>query len=229
MVQFALDYLHLYTIGAFVAIVVTVATMAGSVAIGFFGALGRLSEHRLIRALASAYVALFRGVPPLVLLYVVYFGLPSWAHDQGIRFLIDLLTPLNNRILAAVIAFAANSGAYSTEIIRASIESIPTEQTEAARSLGMSYWLTMRRVIVPQSMRVAFAPLGNEFITVLKGTSLASVIGVTELMRDAQLAAAATFKNLTAYSLAAVFYVILVIILQRIVTSVEKRFAFSHS
>ena len=228
MAQFARDYLHLYTIGALVAIILTLATMAGSIGIGFLAALGRLSEHRPIRTVASSYVAIFRGVPPLVLLYVVYFGLPSWAHDVGISFLVNLLSPLNNRILAAVIAFAANSGAYSTEIIRASIESIPTEQTEAARSLGMSYWLTMRRVIVPQSMRVAFAPLGNEFITVLKGTSLASVIGVTELMRDAQLAAAATFRNLTAYSLAAVFYVILVIILQRIVTSIEKRFTFTH-
>ena len=229
MAQFTFDYLYLYTVGAIVGIVLTLATMAGSIAIGLFGALGRLSGHRTVRALASAYVALFRGVPPLVLLYIIYFGLPTWAHDLGIGFLVDLLSPLNNRLLAAVVAFAANSGAYSTEIIRASIESIPGEQAEAARSLGMSYGLAMRRVILPQAMRVAFAPLGNEFITVLKGTSLASVIGVTELMRDAQLAAAATFKNLMAYSLAAIFYVIMVIILQYIVTSVEKRFTFAHS
>ncbi len=229
MLQFARDYLPFYTIGAVVGMGLTLTSMLGSVAIGLVGALGRVSERPAVRTLASGYVAIFRGVPPLVLLYVVYFGLPSWAHDLGIRFLMDLLSPLNNRILAAVVAFALNSGAYSTEIIRASIQSIPPEQTEAARSLGMSYWLTMRRVIIPQSLRVAFAPLGNEFITVLKGTSLASVIGVTELMRDAQLAAAATFQNLVAYSLAAIFYVVMVIILQQMVSMVEKRFSLHHA
>jgi His/Glu/Gln/Arg/opine family amino acid ABC transporter permease subunit len=203
----------------------TVVSMAASVGIGLAGALGRLSESRVIRAFVSAYVALFRGIPPLVLLYVVYFGLPGWAQDLNIRPLVSFLTPLNNRVFAAVVAFAINSGAYSTEIIRSAIRSIPAEQMEAAESLGMSYWLAMRRIILPQSARVAFPPLGNEFITVLKGTSLASVIGVTELMRNAQLAAASTFKNLTAYTLAAFFYVVMVVVLQTIVSSFERRFS----
>jgi len=202
--------------------------MLGSVALGLVTALGRVSGNRVAQALGSAYVALFRGIPPLVLLYVIYFGVPSWASSLGIRVVADFLAPLNNRIIATVIALAINSGAYSTEIIRASIGSIPVEQMEAARSLGMSSWLAMRRIIIPQSARVAFAPLGNEFITVLKGTSLASVIGVTELMRDAQLAAASTFQNLMAYTLAGVFYVAMVIVLQYFVSLIERRFAVAH-
>ena len=151
-----------------------------------------------------------------------------WAQQLGIRPLVAFLAPLNNRILAAVVAFGFNSGAYSTEIIRSAIAAIPPEQMEAAQSLGMSYWLAMRRIIIPQSARVAFPPLGNEFIAVIKGTSLASVIGVTELMRHAQLVAAATFQNLAAYTLAAVFYVVLVIILQSGVSLIERRFSLTH-
>jgi His/Glu/Gln/Arg/opine family amino acid ABC transporter permease subunit len=217
-----LAYLPMYAIGALVGIGLTVAAMIGSVAIGLVAALGRVSKYAVPRALTGAYVAVFRGVPPLVLLYIVYFGLPAWAQQLRIEPLITLLVPLNNRLFAATVAFAINSGAYTTEIIRASILSISADQMEAGRSIGMSYMLCMRRIILPQAMRVAFPSLGNEFITVLKGTSLASVIGVTELMRSAQLAAAATFQNLAAYSLAAVFYVALVIVLQAIVTLVER-------
>jgi glutamine transport system permease protein len=228
MVQFAKDYVPLYFEGTLVAISVTIVSMMLSVTIGLVAALARLSKNRFAPGLVSTYVALFRGVPPLVLLYVVYFGLPSWAQQTGLRSLADFLAPLNNRILAAVIAFGFNSGAYSTEIIRSAIASIPHEQMETAQSLGMSYWLAMRRIIVPQSARVAFPPLGNEFIAVLKGTSLASVIGVTELMRDAQLVAAATFQNLMAYSLAGVYYVVLVIVLQSAVSWGERRLTVAH-
>jgi His/Glu/Gln/Arg/opine family amino acid ABC transporter permease subunit len=228
MLQFARDYLPLYFQGTLVAIAVTVLSMMLSVALGLVAALGRLSGSRAARSIVSAYVAFFRGIPPLVLLYVVYFGLPSWAEQMGIRPLAAFLAPLNNRVLSAVIAFGVNSGAYSTEIIRSAIASIPHEQMEAAQSLGMSYWLAMRRIIVPQSARVAFPPLGNEFIAVLKGTSLASVIGVTELMRDAQLVAAATFQNLMAYSLAGVYYVVLVIMLQGAVGWIEGRLSLAH-
>ena len=228
MLEFAKAYLPLYFEGAVVGVGLAALTMVLSIGIGLLAALGRTSGVLLIRSVVSAYVALFRGVPPLVLLYLVYFGLPSWAQELGIRPLVAFLAPLNNRILAAVVAFGFNSGAYSTEIIRSAIAAIPPEQMEAAQSLGMSYWLAMRRIIIPQSARVAFPPLGNEFIAVIKGTSLASVIGVTELMRDAQLVAAATFQNLLAYTLAAVFYVVLVIILQSGVSLIERRFSLTH-
>jgi polar amino acid transport system permease protein len=221
LLEFARAYFPFYLSGAGVGIALTLVAMIGSVAIGIVGALARVSRHSVPRAIATVYVAVFRGVPPLVLLYIFYFGLPTWAQEMQIGWLISLLAPLNNRLFAATLAFAINSGAYSTEIVRASINSIESDQFEAARSLGMSYVLSLRRIILPQALRIAFPPLGNEFIIVLKGTSLASVIGVTELMRSAQQAAAATFENLTAYSFAAMFYIVLVAVLQIFVAMLE--------
>jgi His/Glu/Gln/Arg/opine family amino acid ABC transporter permease subunit len=214
MIEFAVSYFPLYCEGTLIGLGLTALAMVGSVVIGLMVALARISNSRALRAVGATYVALFRGIPPLVLLYVIYFGLPTLAQEAGSPLLKAVFMPLDNRICAAAVAFAINSGAYSAEIIRAAITSVPVEQLEAARSIAMSYSLAMRRIILPQAIRIAFPPLGNEFITVLKGTSLASVIGVTELMRTAQMAASATFMNLTAYMFAAVFYIVLVIILQ---------------
>jgi His/Glu/Gln/Arg/opine family amino acid ABC transporter permease subunit len=222
LVEFARTYFPLYFQGALIGIGLTILAMLGSVAIGLVGALARIARQPLPRTAASTYVAIFRGVPPLVLLYILYFGLPAWAQEMQIGWLVAAVGPLNNRLLAATVAFAINSGAYSTEILRASINSIESDQFEAARSLGMSYPMSLRRIILPQALRIAFPPLGNEFIVVLKGTSLASVIGVTELMRSAQQAAAATFQNLTAYLFAAVFYVLLVALLQLAIGILER-------
>ena len=214
MIQFVATYTPAYLAGIFLGLGLALLAFGGSLVIGLFGAFGRISSRPWLRALASAYVALFRGIPPLVLLYIVYFGLPAWAHEIGSAPLEAFFAPLDNRIIAAALAFAVNSGAYTSEIYRASILSIHAEQMEAARSLGMTYSKAMRRIILPQAFKVAFPPLSNELIVVLKGTSLASVIGVTELMRTAQIAASATFQNLLAYSYAALFYVVFVILLQ---------------
>ncbi|WP_296744758.1 amino acid ABC transporter permease [Mesorhizobium sp.] len=223
MIEFAATYAGLYFRGLLLGLGLTVAAMAGAFLIGLFVALARLSQRRWLRAAGGAYVALFRGIPPLVLLYLVYFGLPAWAAQVGNPFLIALLGPLDNRLLAATLAFSVNAGAYTTEIIRASIQALPADQMEAAKSIGMTHGLAMRRIVLPQSLRIAFPPLCNEFIVILKGTSLASVIGVTELMRSAQMVAAATFLNLQAYVLAAVFYVVAVIVLQTLSSIVELK------
>ncbi len=222
MIEFATTYFGLYLQGTLIGIGLTILAMIGSLLIGLAVALARLSGNKVARAVGSGYVALFRGIPPLLLIYIVYFGLPAWAQSADIPWLSTMVSPLDNRIISATVALAVNSGAYSAEIIRASIVSVPAEQAETAKSIGMSYWLSLRRIILPQAFRVAFAPLGNETITVLKGTSLVSVIGVTELMRTAQLTASATFQNLTAYSFAALFYVVLVILLQIVVHLVER-------
>jgi His/Glu/Gln/Arg/opine family amino acid ABC transporter permease subunit len=221
--DFVSQYWSSYLAGLGIGLLISVISMAVSVVLGTLGALGRESSSRTRRFIASAYVAVFRGVPPLLLLYLVYFGLPTIAQDADIPVLNQLLGTLNNRIVAAVAAFALSSGAYSTEIIRAAIAAIGSDQLEAARSLGMSNRLAFWRIILPQAARVAFPPLGNEFITVIKGTSLASVIGVVELMREAQQAAGATFQNLLAYSLAGLYYVLLVIVLQITLSRVERR------
>ncbi|MCS0502160.1 amino acid ABC transporter permease [Ancylobacter mangrovi] len=223
MIEFALAYAPRYFMGTLVGLGLTVFAMAGALVLGLLVALGRQSRSRVLRAICVSYVAVFRGVPPLVLLYVVYFGLPAWAVQSGIPGMVALFSPLDNRLASATLAFAVNAGAYVAEILRASMMAVPADQMDAARSIGMTYPTALRRILLPQAFRIAFPPLGNEFIIILKGTSLASVIGVTELMRTAQNVAAATFLNLQAYLLAAFFYVALVILLQGASTLVERR------
>ncbi|MFH1795593.1 MAG: amino acid ABC transporter permease [Pseudomonadota bacterium] len=223
MTEFTIAYAPLYFSGLLVGLVLTVGAMAGALTIGLFVALGRLSRFAVLRWLCVGYVAVFRGAPPLVLLYIVYFGLPAWAMQSGNPLLVTIFSPLDNRLVAATIAFSVNAGAYTAEIIRASIQSIHAEQFEAARSIGMTSAQTMRRIILPQAFRVAFPPFCNEFVIILKGTSLASVIGVTELMRTAQNVASATFLNLEAYLLAGAFYVVTVSLLQIGASMLEAR------
>ncbi len=224
MLDFFSRYWFAYLLGLLLAVGISAAAMALSVVIGTVGARGRDSRSRIVRAPVAAYVAVFRAVPPLLTLYLVYFGLPMWAVQADVPLLSAFLEPLNNRILSAVVAFALTSGAFTTEIIRSGIKSVHNDQIEAARSIGMSSGLIFRRVIAPQAFRIAFPPLGSEFIYVLKGTSLASVIGVVELMRTAQLAAGATFQSLTAYGMAGAYYLAFVIMLQVTLGRLEERF-----
>jgi His/Glu/Gln/Arg/opine family amino acid ABC transporter permease subunit len=222
MIRFIAEQWSAYLAGFGTAIFISVIAMGGSIVIGTLGAIGRMSGFRSVRAISSAYVAIFRGLPPLLALYLVYFGLPSWSASAEIGLLSQLLEPLGNRIFAAVFAFTLVSGAYCTEIMRAAIQAVPEEQTEAAQSIGMSYGLAFRRVIAPQAFRIAFPPLGNEYIALLKATSLASVIGVTELMRTAQIAANQTFQHLLAYSMAGIYYAVFVISLQLVLQTISR-------
>jgi His/Glu/Gln/Arg/opine family amino acid ABC transporter permease subunit len=222
MLEFALNYFPLYFHGALISVGLTILAMSGALVIGLVVALGRVSANTTVRYASSAYVALFRGVPPLVMIYIVYFGLPAWAASSGVEWLRAAMHPLDNRVVSATLALSVISGAYAAEILRASIQAVPPEQREAARSIGMSHFLTLRRIILPQAFRIAFPPLGSEFIIILKGTSLVSVIGVSELMRTAQLAASSTFQSLTAYSFAAVFYIAMVILIQTVVYMLER-------
>jgi His/Glu/Gln/Arg/opine family amino acid ABC transporter permease subunit len=225
MLEFVTRYWDAYLIGLGVGVAISASSMAISLVIGTFTALGRLSGSPVIRAAAGTYVAVFRALPPLLVLFLVYFGIPVWAQEIQIAFVIELFEPLNNRIIAATVAIALTSGAYSTEIIRSGIESVPEEQVEAAKSIGMSGRLTFTRVIAPQAFHVAAPSLGNEYVYLLKGTSLASVIGVVELMRTAQLAAGTTFEHLLAYAMAGAYYVTLVALLQFALGKLEQRSA----
>lgn len=222
MLEFAISYFPLYFQGALISVGLTILAMCGALVIGLVVALGRVSANTTVRYASSVYVALFRGVPPLVMIYIVYFGLPAWAASSGVEWLRAAMHPLDNRVVSATLAFSVISGAYAAEILRASIQAVPPEQREAARSIGMSHFLTLRRIILPQAFRIAFPPLGSEFIIILKGTSLVSVIGVSELMRTAQLVASSTFQSLTAYSFAAVFYIAMVILIQTVVYLLER-------
>jgi L-cystine transport system permease protein len=196
--------------GAGYTILLSVGGMAFGLLIGLALALLSLSPSRLLRLPARVYVSFFRGTPLLVQLFVIYYGLPQF----GLR-----LDP----ITSALIGFSLNVGAYTGEILRAAIGSIDHGQWEAAASIGMSEAQTMRRIILPQSFRVALPPLGNSFISLVKDTSLAATIQVPELFRQAQLITARTYDVFTMYLSAALLYWLLSSVLSSVQHRLEVR------
>jgi cystine transport system permease protein len=173
----------------------------------------RLSSVPVLAQLARVYISLIRGTPLLVQLFLIFYGLPS----LGLTF---------NPFTAAVIAFSLNVGGYAAEVIRSAILSVPRGQWEAASTLGMGYTTTLRRVILPQAARTAVPPLSNTLISLVKDTSLASVVLVTELLRVAQVAAAPTFQFFALYGVAALYYWVICLVLsfgqQRLEHRLEK-------
>jgi His/Glu/Gln/Arg/opine family amino acid ABC transporter permease subunit len=163
-------------------------------------ALGRLSKNIVVCNIARFYISIIRGTPLLVQLFIIFFALPQ----LGIK-----LEPFP----AAVIAFSLNVGGYAAEIIRSAIQSIPKGQWEAAQTIGLNYTGALRRIILPQATRVAVPPLSNTLISLVKDTSLASTILVTELLRTAQIAAAPTFEFFALYGTAAVYYWLICLVL----------------
>jgi L-cystine transport system permease protein len=173
-------------------------------------ALMRLSKVRVVSGIARAYVSVIRGTPLLVQLFVIFYGLPS----VGVT-----LDPWPS----AIIAFSANVGGYAAEVIRAAIQSVPKGQWEAAHMIGMSNRLALRRIILPQAARVSVPPLSNTFISLVKDTSLASLILVTELFREAQQIAAGTGEFMTLYVEAAVIYWVICLFLSSGQSALERR------
>jgi L-cystine transport system permease protein len=173
-------------------------------------ALARLSSIGPLSAVARVYISLIRGTPLLVQLFIVFYALPQ------IGLVIDPFP-------AAVFAFSLNVGGYAAEVIRAAILSIPKGQWEASETIGMGYTTTLQRVILPQAARTAVPPLSNTLISLVKDTSLASTILVTELLRVAQLAAAPTFDFFALYGVAAVYYWVICVILSFGQNRIEER------
>ena len=173
-------------------------------------ALARLSSIGPLSAVARVYISLIRGTPLLVQLFIVFYALPQ------IGLVIDPFP-------AAVLAFSLNVGGYAAEVIRAAILSIPKGQWEASETIGMGYTTTLQRVILPQAARAAVPPLSNTLISLVKDTSLASTILVTELLRVAQLAAAPTFDFFALYGVAAVYYWVICLILSFAQNRLEGR------
>jgi L-cystine transport system permease protein len=173
-------------------------------------ALMRLSRVRVVSGIARAYVSVIRGTPLLVQLFVIFYGLPS----VGLT-----ISPWPS----AIIAFSLNVGGYAAEVIRAAIQSVPKGQWEAAHMIGMSHRLALRRIILPQAARVSVPPLSNTFISLVKDTSLASLILVTEMFRKAQEVAATSSEFLLLYSEAAVLYWVVCLFLSAGQSVLEKR------
>jgi len=188
---------------------VTLEITALSVVLGLTGGslLGivRLSPVTPVRWAARAYVDFFRGTPLLVQIFMIYFGIPAVAQELGFTFTFD-------RLVAAVMALSLNSAAYIAEIVRAGIQSIDPGQAEASQSLGLSSLQTMRYVIFPQALRRMLPPLGNEFIAMLKDTSLVAVIGFEELFRKGQLIVAENYRAFEIYAAVAMIYLCLTLL-----------------
>ena len=194
---------------------VTIEIPAFSVAIGFFIGLfvgiARISQFKILRIMAAVYADCIRGTPLLVQIFLIYFALPM-AIGQRVE-----------PFIAAVAACGINSGAYVSEIFRAGIQAIDVGQMEAGRSLGLTWWQTMRFIILPQAFKNILPPLGNEFIAMLKDSSLVSVIGFEELTRRGQLIIAQTYGSFEIWMTVAVLYLIMTMAISRIVAFLEKR------
>ncbi|NQX11908.1 amino acid ABC transporter permease [Microbacteriaceae bacterium VKM Ac-2855] len=173
-------------------------------------ALMRLSPVRIVSLIARFYISVIRGTPLLVQLFVIFYGLPS----LGLK-----IDPWPS----AIIAFALNVGGYAAEVIRAAILSVPKGQWEAGHTIGMSRALTLRRIILPQAARVSVPPLSNTFISLVKDTSLASLILVTELFRQAQKIATASSEFMLLYIEAALIYWLICLVLSSGQSLLEKR------
>lgn len=210
--QLVWESLPLLAQGAGYTIVLSVGSMAIGLLIGLAVALARLYPVPGFSQLASFFVSFIRGTPLLVQLFLIYYGLGQ----LGLR-----LDP----IPSAFLGFSLNIGGYTSEIIRSAILAVDHGQWEAAQSIGMSQPLTLRRVILPQAARVALAPLGNSFISLVKDTSLAATIQVPELFRQAQFITARTFQVFTMYLAAAGIYWVLSSILARGQTGLENKFS----
>ena len=208
-----------YWRGALTALELTVVALASAVIVGFFVALGALSARRRFRTLAWIYNWLFRATPQRLQLDFIWYALPQiWGAFAGSWF-----TPF----IAAWLALSLNEAAYMSEIIRAGLISVDPGQELAGRALGMSRRQILRKVIVPQAVRIVIPPTGNEFITLLKLTSLAFVISLHELLTAAQELAAATFQYPEPLVAALVYYLVIVSILMLIQSRLERRFTWT--
>jgi len=205
-----------YWRGALTALELTAAALATALVIGFFVALGSLSARRSVRSFAWTYNWLFRATPTLLQLYFVWYALPTWWHG----FAQSWFTPF----MAAWITLSLNEAAYLSEIIRAGLMSVDPGQELAGRALGLSRRRIMRRIIVPQATRIAIPPIGNEFITLLKLTSLASIISLHELLTAAIQLTSAKFIYNEPLLAALVYYLVIVSILMAFQSRLERRF-----
>ena len=183
--------------GAGITIEITALSVFFGMLIGIIVALVRMSDFKILRWLGNVYVDFIRGTPLLIQIFLVYFALPSIIGHRVDAF------------FAAISACSINSGAYVAEVFRGGIQSIDVGQMEAGRSLGMTWWQTMRYIILPQAFKRIIPPLGNEFIAMLKDSSLVSVIGFEELTRRGQLIIARTYASFEIWMAVAIIYLIL--------------------
>lgn len=192
----------------------SILSVIAGLVLSLFLALGKISKNKILQKLSGAYIFFFRGTPLLMQLFFIYFALPQISPAFTIK----------SRFMAAFIAFTLNSAAYQAEIIRAAIQSIDKGQLEAAKALGMTYGQAMRLIIIPQSYRRLIPPVGNEFIMVIKDTSLVSTIALVDLMkRTNQIQSSAS--TALVYIPAMIMYLIVTAVFTYVFNYLEKKFS----
>jgi polar amino acid transport system permease protein len=219
--QVFIESIPLLLTGAVTTVWITALAVFFGIMIGLIVGLARISENSIIRVLAKVYVDFIRGTPLLVQIFIIYFGIPNL-----LRVVTGGQIPINY-FVAGISACAINSGAYVAEIVRAGIQSIDRGQAEAARSLGLTSRQTMRYIVLPQAIKRMIPPLGNEFIAMLKDTSLLSAIGVEELTRKGQLYIAVTAAPFPVYTGILLMYLAMTLSISHLVGMLERRLAVS--
>ena len=203
--------------GVPLTLVIAASSIFFACMLAVFGALGRLSSNAVVYGVASFYVSLVRGTPLIVQILFIYLALPQiWQGFAGVP-----------TIILGIFALAFNYGAYMTEIFRAGIQAIPRGQIDAAQAIGMTDRLTMRRVVLPQAIRIVTPAIGNEFIAMIKDSALVSLMGVQELLWRAQRVGQSNFRTLETLLLAALVYWVLTLAFSLLQDRLEKRMAES--
>ena len=215
--------------GIVITVTVTLISFVLMLGIGMIGGLGRLSTNRVIYTISTLYVELVRGIPLLVQLIAWYFAVPVIIQYMGKATGSPALEGFQaDPIVLAVIGLVFCYGAYMSEIYRAGIQSIPKGQMEAARSLGMTYFQAMRHVVLPQAFRVILPPIGNEFIALLKDSSLVSVVAVADLTRRGREYSSVHFNPIEVWLLVALLYLVMTLFSARVVNWIEKKTRFER-
>lgn len=213
MLDLLINNRYYYIVGIKNTLLISFISLIIGTLFGLLISLMRVSKNRFLNLISRAYVELIRGTPIMVQILLVYFAIP------------DLLKIDVNAFSAGLIAVSLNSAAYVSEIIRSGIQSIDKGQMEAGRSLGLTERQTMRTIIIPQAIKNILPALGNEFVTLIKETSIASTIGVAELMFGTKKVQANTYQGVTPLVWATLFYFIMTFTMSNLVGLIERRLA----
>lgn len=215
--SFLSDYSQFFINGTKITIAISLCTLILGFLLGVIVCMARISRNKILSILGSIYIEFLRGTPLLVQIYIIYFGLPT----IGIKF--PDIGPVPSEYISAIVALSINSSAYIAEILRSGIQSVDKGQMEASRSLGFDYSTSMRLVIIPQALKNVLPALANEFIVLVKESSIVSVIGIQDLMYSSDIVKGNTYLAFEPLLVAAMIYFVLTFTLSKLVGLFELK------
>lgn len=218
--SFLSQYYKFFLNGAKITILLSLFTILFGIIIGICIALLKISKNKICKSIATIYVEFIRGTPVLVQLFIVYYGLPQIGIDFSH---IPVIGKDYGDFIAAIVALSINSGAYVAEIVRAGIQAVDKGQMEASSSLGMDYKMSMRYIVLPQAVKNILPALGNEFIALIKESAIVSMIGIHDLMYNAETIRGNIFKPFEPLLVVAFAYFLLTFTLSKFMSTIERR------